>query len=115
MAGLCRSLTTLARLTLQRAQAQWSELDEHIAWCDARIAAHVRDNPAVKRATELLGIGPVSASAAVATVGDFKQFKNAAQFGAWIGLMPRQHSSGGVSDRHKPATRGSAYTGHLSR
>jgi len=36
--------------------------------------------------------GPVTASAVVAAVGDFKQFKNRAQFGAWIGLTPRQHS-----------------------
>ena len=87
-------LGTLARLTLQRAQTQWHELDAHLAWCDERIAAHARTNPAVKRAATLLGVGPVSASAAVATVGDFKQFKNGAQFGAWIGLTPRQHSSG---------------------
>ena len=34
----------------------------------------------------------------MATVGDFKQFKNGAQFGAWIGLVPRQHSSGGKNN-----------------
>ena len=38
-------LGTLARLTLQRAQAQWHELDEHMAWCDERIAAHKREQP----------------------------------------------------------------------
>jgi transposase len=88
-------LGTLARLTLQRAQAQWRELDEHIAWCDERIAAHARDSADVRRAASLLGVGPVTASAVVATVGDFAQFKNGAQFGAWIGLVPRQRSSGG--------------------
>ena len=82
-------LGTLARLTLQRAQAQWRELDEHMAWCDARVAAHAVDNAAVKAAATLLGIGPVTASAVVATVGDFKQFRSGAQFGAWIGLTPR--------------------------
>ena len=92
-------LGTLARLTLQRAQAQWRELDEHLAWCDERIAAHANGNDAVKAAATLLGIGPVTASAVVATVGDFKQFKNGAQFGAWSGLTPRQHSSGGKKDR----------------
>ena len=88
-------MNTLARLVLRRAQSQWHELDQHLAWCDERIAAHAKDNPAVKKAATLTGIGPVGASAAVATVGDFKQFKNGAQFGAWIGLVPRQHSSGG--------------------
>ena len=88
-------MNTLARLVLQRAQTQWGELDAHIAWCDERIGAHARDNDAVKKAATLLGIGPVTASAVVATVGEFKQFRNGAQFGAWIGLVPRQHSSGG--------------------
>jgi transposase len=44
------------------------ELDAHLAWCDERIAAHARDNEAVKAAATLLGIGPVTASAAMATV-----------------------------------------------
>ena len=63
-------LGTLARLTLQRAQSQWHELDEHLAWCDERIAAHAKGNDTVRAAATLLGIGPVTASAVVATVGD---------------------------------------------
>jgi transposase len=102
-------LGTLARLTLQRAQAQWRELDEHLAWCDERIAAHAKANDAVKAAATLLGVGPVTASAVVATVGDFKQFKNGAQFGAWIGLTPRQHSSGGKNNLGGITKRGDTY------
>ena len=102
-------MNTLARLVLQRAQAQWRELDEHLDWCDQRIAAHVRDNAAVKTAATLMGIGPVGASASVATVGDFKQFKNGAQFGAWIGLVPRQHSSGGKNNLGGITKRGDTY------
>ena len=102
-------LGTLARLTLQRAQAQWHELDEHLAWCDERIAAHAKDNAAVKAAATLLGIGPVTASAVVATVGDFKQFKSGAQFGAWIGLTPRQRSSGGKNNLGGITKRGDTY------
>jgi hypothetical protein len=86
-------MNALARLCVQ--QAQWRQLDAHTAWCDERIAAHAKDNADVKTAATLMGIGPIGASAAVATVGDFKQFGHAAQFGAWIGLTPRQHSSGG--------------------
>ena len=56
-----------------------------------------------------MGIGPVTASAAVATVGDFKQFKNGAQFGAWIGLTPRQHSSGGKTSLGGITKRGDTY------
>ena len=102
-------LGTLARLTLQRAQSQWHELDAHLAWCDERIAAHAQDNAAVKAAATLLGIGPVTASAVVATVGDFKQFSNGAQFGAWIGLTPRQHSSGGKNTLGGITKRGDTY------
>jgi transposase len=102
-------LGALARLTLQRAQAQWHELDAHLAWCDERIAAHAKDNSAVKAAATLLGIGPVTASAVVATVGDFKQFKNGAQFGAWLGLTPRQHSSGGKNNLGGITKRGDTY------
>lgn len=91
-------MNTLARLCVQQAQSQWRELDAHMAWCDERIAAHAKDNADVKKAATLMGIGPVGASAAVATVGDFKQFSHAAQVGAWIGLTPRQHSSGGKNN-----------------
>jgi transposase len=102
-------LGALARLTLQRAQGQWHELDEHMAWCDERIDAHAKDNAAVKAAATLLGIGPVTASAVVATVGDFKQFKSGAQFGAWIGLTPRQRSSGGKNNLGGITKRGDTY------
>ena len=102
-------LGTLARLTLQRAQSQWHELDAHLAWCDERIAAHAKGNDAVKAAATLQGIGPVTASAVVATVGDFKQFKNGAQFGAWIGLTPRQRSSGGKNNLGGITKRGDTY------
>ena len=102
-------LGTLARLTLQRAQSQWHELDAHLAWCDERIAAHGQHNEAVKAAASLLGVGPVTASAVVATVGDFKQFKSGAQFGAWLGLTPRQHSSGGKSNLGGITKRGDTY------
>ncbi len=102
-------LGALARLSLQRAQSQWHELDAHLAWCDERIAAHAKGNDAVKAAATLLGIGPVTASAVVATVGDFKQFRCGAQFGAWIGLTPRQHSSGGKSKLGGITKRGDTY------
>ena len=88
----------LTRMTISRPQAQWRELYEHLAWCDERLDAHEQDNADVRRAANLMGIGPVGASAAIATVGDFKQFKSGAQFGAWLGLVPKQHSSGGKSN-----------------
>jgi transposase len=102
-------MNTLARITLRRSQDQWRELDMHLAWCDERIAAHAKDNEAVKEASSLMGIGPVGASAVVATVGDFKQFKNGSQFGAWIGLVPKQRSSGGKNNLGTITKRGDTY------
>jgi transposase len=102
-------MNTLARRVLQRAHSQWHELDEHMAWCDERIAAHAKDNPAVNKAAKLQGIGALGASAAVATVGDFKQLRHGAQFGAWIGLVPRQDSSGGKTRLGGITKRGDVY------
>lgn len=60
-------LNAVARMTLARAQSRWRELDEHLAWRDTRLAAHAADNQAVQRAAQLMGVDPVTASAAVAT------------------------------------------------
>jgi transposase len=102
-------LPGVARLALQRAQLQWVELDGHIAWCDERIAAHVRSDAQAQAALQLCGIGPVTASALAASVGDFKQFKTAAQFGAWLGLVPSQNSSGGKASLGGITKRGDEY------
>ena len=102
-------LCGLFRMGLQRALQQWQELDEHLAWCDARIAEDTKDNEQVRQAQQLMGVGPVTASAVVATVGDFRQFKDGAQFGAWLGLTPRQHSSGGKNCLGKITKRGDMY------
>ena len=102
-------LGTLARLALQRPWAQWQELDEHLAWCDERIAGHLKADAQARQAEQLLGVGPVTASAVVASVGDFHQFKNGAQFGAWLGLVPRQNSSGGKTNLGRITKRGDTY------
>jgi len=99
----------IARMALQRAQAQWAELDAHLAWCDEHIANHLKADEQAARAQQLMGVGPVGASAVVATVGDFKQFRNGPQFGAWLGLAPRQNSSGGKNNLGAITRRGDMY------
>jgi transposase len=106
-------LSGLVRLVIERAQTQWKERDEHIDWCDQRIAAHLKNDAQARAAAQLIGVGPVSASAVVATVGDFKQFKNGAQFGAWLGLTPRQNSSGGKNNLGAITKRGDMYVRSL--
>jgi transposase len=102
-------LPHLARLALQRAHLQWLELECHIAWCDERIAAHVKTDEQARAAAQLIGIGPVTASALAASVGDFRQFKTGAQFGAWLGLVPSQNSSGGKASLGRITKRGDDY------
>ena len=103
------TLTGLARLVLQRAFDQWRELDEHMKWCDQRIGAHVRGSDEAKRAAKITGIGEIGASALVAGVGDFKQFKGAHQFSAWLGIVPSQNSSGGKASLGRITKRGDDY------
>jgi transposase len=99
----------LARLAIQRAWENWQELDDHMQWCDERIAAHGKTNAQVHQAEQLMGVGPITASALIAAVGDFKQFKNGAQFGAWMGLCPKQNSSGGKTSLGSITKRGNIY------
>jgi transposase len=102
-------LPGLARLGIAQACEHWRHLDEQMLWCDQRIAAHTQEDPQVNAAMQIIGIGPITASAAVATVGDFKQFNSGAQFGAWLGLVPRQHSSGGKASLGRITKRGDTY------
>jgi transposase len=104
-----RDIAGLARLVIDQAWDQCVDLQKRLAWCDERIAAHVKDSPQVGKAQQLIGIGPVTASAVVATVVDFKQFKNGAQFGAWLGLTPKQNSSGGKTKLGGITKRGDVY------
>jgi transposase len=94
---------------LQRAFDHWRELDEHLRWCDQQVGQHVRASPAAKRAAKIIGIGELGASALTAGVGDFKQFASGHQFGAWLGLVPRQDSSGGKTRLGRITKRGDDY------
>lgn len=102
-------LPSVARLALQRAHLHWIEIDLQMAWCDERIAAHVRTDARATKAASLLGIGPTTASALVASVGEFGQFANARQFGAWLGLVPSQNSTGGKARLGRITKRGDDY------
>lgn len=54
----------------------WRDIEIRIEWCNKRIGAHLKNDAQAKAATELIGVGPVTASALVATVGDFHQFNS---------------------------------------
>ena len=98
-----------ARLALQGAHQHWIALEQQIHWCDQRIAAHLQSDDSARRAATLVGVGPLTASALVASVGDFKQFDSGHQFGAWLGLVPSQHSTGGKASLGRITKRGDDY------
>ena len=85
------------------------ELQASILSYDRKIQAHVRRDPRARRLTQISGIGPITASALVATIGDGRDFKNGRQFGAWLGLVPRQYSSGGKNRLGHITKRGDEY------
>jgi transposase len=92
------------------------DLLEHAARLQAKtfeyeheIRAHVRSNALARRAQTRMGIGPITASALVATVGNGRDFKNGRQFAAWLGLVPRQYSTGGKTRLGHITKRGDPY------
>lgn len=70
-------------------------LDSRVEQLTRRIEQHVRQSPSMQRLVKVPGIGPLTASALVTSVGDATQFRNGRQLAAFLGLVPRQHSSGG--------------------
>lgn len=102
-------LSGVARLVVQRAFEHWRELDEHMRWCDSQVGQHVRGSDDARRVAKITGIGELGASALVAGVGEFKQFRGGAQLGAWLGLVPSQNSSGGKASLGGITRRGDDY------
>jgi transposase len=102
-------LSAVARRVLNRALEHWRELDEHLLWCDQQVTLHVRSSPAAQRALTINGIGALGASATVASVGDFGQFRSGHQFSAWLGVVPSQNSSGGKTSLGRITKRGDDY------
>jgi len=76
---------------------------------DRKISAHVRADGRARKIATLNGVGPLTASAVVATVGNARDFKNGRQFAAWLGLTPRQFSTGGKTVLGKITKNGDIY------
>ena len=87
----------------------WRSLRELIAASDARIAASARLDCRCRRLQALVGVGPLTADALVATVGDGRDFRNGRQLAAWLGLTPSQHSSSGKARLGGITCRGDGY------
>lgn len=84
-------------------------LQQQVEETERLIRAWHGASDASQRLAKVPGIGPLTASALTATVGDAKNFANGRQFAAWLGLVPRQHSSGGKATLLGMSKRGDAY------
>ena len=94
---------------MQRLYDFLKELDKQIDELDAKIQQWHRTSETSRKLAEIPGIGPITATALVASIGDAKSFKNGRQLAAWLGLVPRQHSSGGKSVLLGISKRGDTY------
>ncbi len=84
-------------------------LDERVRQLDQVIERAAREDAVARRLQQIPGIGPVTATALVASVGDARQFRRARDMAAWLGLVPRQQSSGGKAVLQGISKRGDAY------
>ena len=90
-----KQLPILARETMGELHDRLRALDERILAYDRKIEARARQSEPARRLMAIEGIDPITASALVASVGNARTFTNGRQFAAWLGLTPRQNSSGG--------------------
>ena len=89
------SLSELARALFADLLDQLRDVNTRLDSLDTRILAICRANAACRRLAKLPGVGPIIATALVAGVDDGRQFRNGRELAAWIGLVPRQYTTGG--------------------
>ena len=102
-------LPGLMRELLARCYEQFQSLDAQVHELEARIVRWHRDNEASRRLAQVPGVGPITATAYVATVGDGQAFKSGRQAAAWLGIVPRQRGTGGKQQLLGISKRGDVY------
>lgn len=102
-------LTEQARELFAELSDELRELNRRFDACEHRIKTINQSHAACQRLDEVLGIGPITATAIYAAAGDGKDFSNGRHFSAWLGLVPGQHSTGGKAVLLGISKRGNAY------
>jgi transposase len=102
-------LSALARELFAGLYEELQSIEKRLEQCEKRIKALNQANEVCQRLEEVLGIGPIIASASYAAAGDGKDFVNGRHFSAWLGLVPGQHSTGGKEVLLGISKRGNAY------
>jgi transposase len=102
-------LSGASRALFARLLEHFRALDRQVDELEREIGAWHREDTASQRLQAIPGIGPLTASALVASIGDARAFRNGRQLAAWIGLVPRQDSSGGKTKLLGISKRGDVY------
>ena len=102
-------LTSLSQELFRKLVEEFGALEKQLASYQEKLEALATTHPACQRLRTIPGIGPLSATALVAAVSDASAFKNGRQFAAWLGLVPRQHSTGGKERLLGISQRGDSY------
>jgi transposase len=106
-------LTIKSCEVFMRLYEQFKSYDEQVSIYDKEIECSSNQNAMCKEIMQIEGIGPITASAIVATIGDAKLFKNGREVSAWLGLVPKQHSSGNTVRLRGMSKRGDSYVRKL--
>ncbi|MFT5933991.1 MAG: transposase [Hydrogenophaga sp.] len=97
------------RVLVQRLLDHLKELGRQVEELETQIQTWHRSREFSSKLAQVPGIGPITASALVASIGEAKNFDDGRQLAAWLGLVPRQHSSGGKSNLLGMSKRGDSY------
>ena len=103
------ALSGRMRTLVAEIRAEWRDLDRRIDALNAEFAARAREDDAARRLVTIPGIGVLNATALVAAVGDGSAFRRGRDLGAWLGLVPRQHTTGGKPKLLGITKRGNKY------
>jgi transposase len=102
-------LTPCSRELFRQLYEEFLALDQRLASYDEQLTAIGQAHPECQRLQTIPGIGPVTATALIAAIGDATQFKNGRQLAAWLGVVPREHSTGGKPRLLGISKRGDVY------
>ena len=103
------SLSSRMSQLVEELRAEWKELDAKIGALNGEFVEMARNDAAMRRLTSIPGVGVLNATALVAAVGDGSSFSKARDLGAWLGLVPRQHTTGGKARLLGISKRGNTY------
>jgi transposase len=106
-------LPDVARQVLQVLANQVEQIETAVAALERQLLAWHKTNPVSQRLASIPGIGPIIATAIATTVADPKVFRSGREFAAWLGLVPRQNSTGGKTRLGGITKRGNRYLRRL--